>query len=76
MNGNPSLAGAHRVEIGGGARHAVVDDRGEVVNVILWDGVTPYEYPRHRREDGSTSRVRLLRHDTLAVGEHVSDNTI
>jgi hypothetical protein len=75
MSGVPSLAGAHRVEIGGGQRHAVIDDRGQVVNVILWDGTTPYEHPPHRRADGSTSHVRLLRHDTLAVGERVSDTT-
>ncbi len=75
MNAVPSLAGAHRVEIGGGERHAVIDDRGQVVNVILWDGTAPYEHPPHRREDGSLSAVRLLRHDTLAVGERVPDTT-
>lgn len=27
-------------------RHAVINEKNEVVNIILWDGITPYSYPR------------------------------
>jgi|GEM_PF-4542600 hypothetical protein len=27
-------------------RHAVINTNNEVVNVIIWDGITPYSYSR------------------------------
>ena len=82
MNGVVSLpsaavfpVGGGRREIGGGARHVAVCDRGEVVNVVLWDGAAPYRHPKVTRADGSASEVALLRHETLAIGDHVANAT-
>ncbi len=71
MHGLPSLAGAAHNEFGGGLRHVVLCDRGEVVNVVLWDGATPFAHPPIRRADASLSAARLLRDDRLAIGERL-----
>jgi hypothetical protein len=73
MSGN-GLAGVNFavVEVGGGARHVLVDEDGVVVNAVLWDGVSDWKPGTHRREDGSVGELRAVRHDTAQVGETVS----
>jgi hypothetical protein len=73
MSGN-GLAGVSFdvVEIGGGERHVLVCDRGCVINAVLWDGVSDWKPGTHRREDGTVSELRVVRHDTAQVGDVIA----
>jgi hypothetical protein len=60
------------VEVGGGARHVLVDEDGVVVNAVLWDGVSEWKPGTHRRADGTMSELRVVRHDTAQAGDVIA----